>query len=170
MDYSLIRSNRRTLALEIGRDGKLLVRAPLRCPQRDIDRFLLSRGDWIAKHSARQKRRAAARPEPDEAQKAVLIAEAKAVLPARVALYAKLMGLAPAGITITGARTRFGSCSPKDRVCFSWRLMQYPGEAVDYVVVHELAHIAHKNHGKAFYALVASVLPDWKTRRKLLKE
>ena len=73
------------------------------------------------------------------------------------------------GITITAARTRFGSCSPKNRLCFSWRLMAYPEEAIDYVVVHELAHLVHRNHGPEFYALVASILPDHKQRRALLK-
>ena len=48
--------------------------------------------------------------------------------------------------------------------------MRYPEEAIDYVVVHELAHIRHKNHGEAFYQLIASVLPDYKERIKLLKE
>jgi hypothetical protein len=158
------------LAIEITRTGEVVVRAPLRCPQREIDRFLQSRSDWIAEHAERQRRRLAARPEPDEAGRAVLIARAKAELPARAGHYAALMGLSFTGITITGARSRFGSCSPKNRLCFSWRLMQYPDAAVDYVVVHELTHLVHRNHGPAFYALVASFLPDWKARRALLKE
>ena len=79
------------------------------------------------------------------------------------------MGVEPAGITVTGARTRFGSCSPKNRLCFSFRLMDYPMAAVEYVVVHELAHIRHKNHGPDFYKEIAAVLPDWQTRRQLLK-
>jgi len=79
------------------------------------------------------------------------------------------MGVSPEGITVTGARTRFGSCSPKNRLCFSWRLMQYPEEAIDAVVVHELAHILHKNHGKQFYKAVENVLPDYRTRVKHLK-
>ena len=90
--------------------------------------------------------------------------------PERVARYAARMGVRPAGITITGARKRFGSCSGKDRLCFSWRLMQYPQAAIDYVVVHELAHIRHKNHGPGFYAFVQEILPDWRERRALLKE
>ena len=80
------------------------------------------------------------------------------------------MGLHPTGLRITSARTRFGSCSAKNSICFSWRLMQYPDAAVDYVVVHELAHIREKNHGRAFYALVEQFLPDWRERRALLKE
>ena len=94
---------------------------------------------------------------------------ARAVLPGKVSHYAGLMGLRPSGITITGARTRFGSCSPKNRLCFSWRLMAYPEEAIDYVVVHELAHIVHRNHGPEFHALVESVLPDHRARRAMLK-
>ena len=73
-------------------------------------------------------------------------------------------------VTITGAEKRFGSCSARNSICFSWRLMQYPDEAVDYVVVHELAHIQEKNHGRAFYALVGRYMPDWRERRALLKE
>ena len=80
------------------------------------------------------------------------------------------MGLTPTGVRITGARRRFGSCSAKNSLCFSWRLMLYPQAAVDYVVVHELAHIAHKNHGPAFYACIAAVLPDYKARIRLLKD
>ena len=80
------------------------------------------------------------------------------------------MGLVPAGIKITSARTRFGSCSGKNSICFSWRLMLYPPEAIDYVIVHELAHIRHHDHSLAFYALIEQYLPDWKARMKLLKE
>lgn len=170
MAHTLIRSARRTLAIEITRTGEIVVRAPLRCPQREIDRFLQSRAVWIAEHTERQRRRLAARPEPDESGRAALITRAKTELPARAAHYAALMGLSFAGITITGAQSRFGSCSPKNRLCFSWRLMQYPDAAVDYVVVHELAHLVHRNHGPQFHALVAAYLPDWKDRRALLKE
>ena len=80
------------------------------------------------------------------------------------------MGVQPAGIAITGARKRFGSCSGKNRICFSWRLMAYPEAAIDYVVVHELAHIRHKNHGPDFYAFVQEILPDWRERRALLRD
>ena len=79
------------------------------------------------------------------------------------------MELVPAGIKITSARTRFGSCSAKNSICFSWRLMLYPPEAIDYVIVHELAHIRHHDHSPAFYALIEQYLPDWKARMKLLK-
>lgn len=91
------------------------------------------------------------------------------MLPPLVERYAARMGVHPAGITITGARTRFGSCSPKNRLCFSFRLMEYPPPAIEYVVVHELAHIRHKNHGLDFYREISRVLPDWQARSALLK-
>ena len=58
----------------------------------------------------------------------------------------------------------------KNSICFSWRLMLYPPEAIDYVIVHELAHIRHHDHSPAFYALIERYMPDWRERMKLLKE
>lgn len=168
-DYELIRSNRRTLALEVTEDCRVVVRAPSRLSRARIDDFVAEHETWIAAHLERQRRRQEARPEPDSAAQAAYIRRAREELPERVARYAARMGVRPAGITITGARKRFGSCSGKNRLCFSWRLMQYPEEAIDYVVVHELAHIRHKNHGPDFYAFVEEILPDWRERRALLR-
>jgi predicted metal-dependent hydrolase len=118
----------------------------------------------------RQRLRRENHPEPDCEEKADCIRRAREYLPERVSFYSSLMGLQPAGITITGARTRFGSCSSKKRLSFSWRLMQYPDKAIDYVVVHELAHLRYMNHSKEFYELIEKFMPDYKQRRKLLKE
>ncbi len=123
-DYELIRSNRRTLALEV-RDGTVRVRAPRRVSRAEIDAFVQSHAAWIERSLARQQVRRDAHPEPDETQRAEYIRRAKEILPGRVAYYANVMGLRPAGVTITSARTRFGSCSSKGRLCFSWRLMQW---------------------------------------------
>jgi len=169
MNYELIRSDRRTVALEVTREGRVLVRAPRRMTQKDIDSFVAKHQDWLDTHLAKQKTWQAAHPEPTPQEQQAMLERAKAILPEKVARYAAIMGLQPSGITITGARTRFGSCSPKNRLCFSWRLMAYPEEAVDYVVVHELAHIVHRNHGPEFHALVESILPDHRKRRAMLK-
>jgi len=169
MNYELIRSDRRTVALEVTRDGRILVRAPKRMALQDIDAFVEKHRDWLDTHLNKQKNWQAAHPEPTEQERKALIDKAKSVLPKKVARYAAIMGLTPSGITITAARTRFGSCSPKNRLCFSWRLMAYPEEAIDYVVVHELAHIRHRNHGPDFHALVESILPDHRKRRAMLK-
>ena len=79
------------------------------------------------------------------------------------------MGVDYGHISITSAKTRFGSCSSKGNIAFSYRLMLYPEAAVDYVVVHELAHRKEMNHSRAFYKLIEEILPDYKQRRKLLK-
>ena len=80
------------------------------------------------------------------------------------------MGIKYGRITIASAKTRFGSCSSKGNISYSYRLMMYPEEAIDYVVVHELAHRIEMNHSPRFYAIVERILPDYKKRRKLLKE
>ena len=170
MEYTLIRSSRRTLALEITRDCTVIVRAPMRCSRREIDRFVDSREAWIADKLALQQRRrtALAALEPTPEQERELRCRAAEVIPQRVAHYAPLMGVTPTGIKITSARTRFGSCSGKNSLCFSWRLMLYPPEAVDYVVVHELAHVRHHNHSRDFWDFVAATLPDYRARQGLL--
>lgn len=168
--YRVIRSGRRTLALEITREGEVLVRAPYRLSDTVIEDFVRRHERWILTHKAKVQIRLAAHAEPTAAEEAALRQKAREILPGRVAYFSRLMGVSPRGITVTGARTRFGSCSAKGRIAFSFRLMDYPPEAVDYVVVHELAHLVHHNHSKDFYALVASVLPDWKDRAGMLKQ
>ena len=169
-EYKLIRSKRKTISLEITRQLEIVVRAPERARREDIERFLVQKRAWIEKHYAMAEHRAQAHPEPSQEQIQAYIDKAKQYLPQRVRYYAGIMELYPTAVTITGAKTRFGSCSGKNRICFSWRLMQYPADAIDYVVVHELAHIRHKNHGREFYALIESILPDYKNREKLLRQ
>ena len=168
-DFEIIRSDRRTLALQV-KDGRVIVRAPRRMPETQIRQFVSAHASWIASALTKERRRAAAHPEPTEAQRKAYIRKAKAILPERVAHYGDIMGLHPTQVRITSAKTRFGSCSSTGHICFSWRLMQYPPEAIDYVVVHELAHLKHMNHSPAFHALVASVLPDHRQRRALLRK
>lgn len=170
MDYTLIRSKRKTLALEVRRDGTVILRAPLRCPRAQIDAFAAAHEAWVERALAKQAQRAAAHPEPSPQQLAALRERAERELPARVAHWSGVMGLFPTGITVTAAKTRFGSCSGKGRVCFSLYLMQYPDAAIDCVVVHELAHLRCRGHGADFYALVESVLPDYRARERLLLE
>ena len=170
-DYELIRSRRKTLALEITRDCRVLVRAPMRTAKKTIDAFVASHEDWIAKHLETQRQRAAAAPPPPtEAEIEALKAQAKALLPEKVAYWSTVMGLVPTGVKITTARKRYGSCSGKNSLCFSCFLMEKPEAAIDLVVVHELCHIREKNHGPRFYALLAQYLPDYKERQKLLNQ
>ena len=169
IEYELVRSKRKTLAVQVTREGRVIVRAPLRLAKCRVEQFVAEHIDWIRRALADQQSRREAHPEPDAEKRAELIRRAKTELPRKVRHYADLMGLHPAGLKITSARTRFGSCSGKNSICFSWRLMDYPEPAVDYVVVHELAHIAHHDHSPQFWALVERYLPDYRQRRAMLR-
>lgn len=95
--------------------------------------------------------------------------QAAAYIPERVEHFGRSFGLRATGIRISRAQNRWGSCSAKDVVAFAWRLMMAPPEVIDYVVVHELAHIRQKNHSRAFWSLVAAMMPDYATERQWLK-
>ena len=170
MDYQIIRSRRQTVAWEVTREGQVLVRAPRWASEQEIARFVEAHGTWLRRALERQAERQRRHPEPTEEEAARLRQRAREVLPGKVAQYAAKMGVMPTAIHITSARTRFGSCSGRNSLSFSWRLMQYPEAAIDYVVVHELAHIRHHNHSAAFYAFVAEILPDYRQRSALLRE
>lgn len=168
--YELIRSRRKTLALEVTRDCRVLVRAPLRLSQAHIDAFVERHAAWIARHLEQQRQKAAAMPPAPTPEEIKALKEtARAVLPPKVAFWSEKMGLRPTGLKITAARRRYGSCSARNSLCFSCFLMNYPEAVVDLVVVHELCHIQEKNHGPRFYALLEQYLPDHRERKKLLK-
>ncbi len=169
MEYTLIYAKRRTVGLSV-RDGRLIVRAPRGVPKNEIDRIILSHRAWVEKAMARQEKKQTKEEELTPEKITELRRLAKAELPGKTAYYAQMMGIKYGRITITGAKTRFGSCSSKGNISYSYRLMLYPEAARDYVVVHELCHRKEMNHSPKFYALVAAVLPDYKERRKLLKE
>ena len=167
--YELIRSRRRTLALEISRDGRVLVRAPESLPRSTIDEFVSRHEAWIARHLEQQRQRPVfAPPNPTQEEIAALKAKAQAVLPPKIAFWSEKLGVTPTGFRVTTARKRYGSCSGTNRLCFSCFLMNCPEAAIDLVVVHELCHIRVKNHGPDFYALLAAYLPDYQERKKLL--
>lgn len=169
MNYTLIRTDRKTLCISVKPEAEIVVRAPKRLPKREIERFLSAHKAWIDTHVEQARLRAEKYPEPSAQEQEALIARAWEILPPLVQKHAASMGVSPTGLRITGARQRFGSCSAKNALCFSWRLMRYPAEAIEYVVVHELAHIREKNHSAAFYSVVAAEMPDYKARCKLLR-
>ncbi len=84
--------------------------------------------------------------------------------------YAKIMSLNPVHVKVNSAKTRWGSCSGKNSINYSWRLIMADERCVDYVVIHELAHIAEHNHSKKFWAIVEKYMPDYKAQEKGLKE
>jgi predicted metal-dependent hydrolase len=86
----------------------------------------------------------------------------------RMDVWAKRLGVSYTKLVVANAERRWGSCNSKNVIRLNWRLILAPLPVLDYVVVHELCHVRNKNHGKLFWAQVASVMPDWKTRRKHL--
>ena len=172
MEFEVIRSKRRTLAAEI-REGRLIVRAPMRVSEAEIGRFVENHRRWIETHlqraQARERERAeAVRLTQDELR--ALAELAARVIPERVRLYADRIGVTYGRITIRRQKTRWGSCSTKGNLNFNCLLMLAPPEVVDSVVVHELCHRKEMNHSARFYAEVLRVMPDYRERRRWLKE
>ena len=171
MTYELIRSNRKTIALQIKGDGRIIVRAPLRMADRDIQRFVASKADLIEKHLAIIQQRQ----QPSEAAFTMehlhqLADAAKQDIPRRVASFAALVGVTYGRITIRAQKSRWGSCSGKGNLNFNCLLMLCPEDVRDYVVVHELCHRKELNHSPRFWAEVEKVLPGYRMQRKWLKE
>ena len=168
MEYEIRYSARRTIGITVTRKAEVVVHAPIGTPKRMIDKIVREHAAWIEKHLAA---RIAKNQNTGIAEEEIpaLREEARAYLTKKTAYYAARMGLRYGKITITGAKTRFGSCNSKGNISYSYRLMKYPEAAREYVVVHELAHLVEMNHSPRFYAVVERVLPDYRERRKLLK-
>lgn len=210
MDYRLVRSKRKTIAICIDRDGGVTVRAPLRAAGSLVERFVREKQGWILEKSGEMRRLSDERRDfsvrpgdflpmcgidypvregpsvsfdgasffvPREAYEtlrpkleALYRTAARRVIPERVALFSQTTGLRPAAVRVGGAKTSWGSCSGQNRLSFTWRLILVPGEELDYVVAHELAHLREHNHSARFWHLVESILPDYAVRRAKLKE
>ena len=98
-----------------------------------------------------------------------LRARAEAELPPRLAARAEIMGLEPTSVRITAAEKRLGSCSADGRICLSYHLLRWPDAVVEYVIVHELAHMRHHDHSAAFYAEIERWLPDYRDALAILR-
>ena len=163
----VIRSRRRSMALEIRPTGEVWLRIPI------MSAWLRRRPCGPPPGVDQRPEKLAQRPpvrQLNSEEIALLYERARAVLPAKLEKACGLLGVAHRGLRITGAEKRFGSCSSKGRICFSYQLMRYPEAAVDYVVLHEAAHLKYLSHGKAFYALIEAHMPDYKARRALLRQ
>ena len=169
MEIKVKYSKRRTMSLEITRECEILVRAPLKATSNDVEKFVKSHEEWLISHLERRRASLLAHPEPTEEELAELKRLARNYIPERLAYFSAVMGIIPERVSINSAKTRFGSCSSRNTLNFSARLMKYGKEAIDYVVVHELAHIRHHDHSRDFWALVEKYMPDYKERKKLLR-
>lgn len=172
-NIELIRSNRKTIAIEVTKDFRVIVRAPLKVSIKEINRFVGEKSDWIEKSLKKMQEMANEAPKGkalSEQDIKLLVTRAKRILPPKVDKYAKIIGVDYNHITIRLQKSRWGSCSGKGNLNFNCLLMRAPEEIIDYVVVHELCHRKEMNHSDRFWAHVERVIPDYKERRKWLKE
>lgn len=173
MNIEVRRSNRKTMSIEVTREAKVLVRAPYHMPLFEIQRFVNEKSDWIEKHIQKmlEKQQEESERESLTTEQIQKLAEqALEIIPKRVSYYAEMIGVTYGRITIRNQKTRWGSCSAKGNLNFNCLLMLMPMEIIDYVVIHELCHRKEMNHSKRFWDEVEKVLPDYKERRKWLKE
>ena len=174
-DYEIIYSSRKTVAIQVTSDGTVKVRAPYRCPRSFIDSFVKKQESWVLKQLAKTEERRRNHPQDNhpplsEKDRARYMKIARDIFVRKTEYYARIMGVTYGRITIREQKTRWGSCSSRGNLNFNWRLILAPEEALDYVVVHELAHRKEMNHSRAFYAVVESVLPDYRRQKKWLRE
>ena len=134
--YRIIRSSRKTLAIQVSVSGQVTVRAPHTMP--DSTSYYME--------------------------------SARKIFKRKTAAYARKMGVTYGRITIREQKTRWGSCTSEGNLNFNWRLIFAPEKVLDYVVVHELSHRKEMNHSPAFYAVVASVMPEYKACEKWLRD
>ncbi len=173
VDIEVIRSSRKTLALQVRQDGTVLIRAPYRVSERKICAFVEEHRDWIlrqkslAEVSAKEKKQTVPL---TEGELKFLSQAAKKDLSDRTAYYASIIGVKYGKITIRHQKTKWGSCSAKGNLNFNCLLMLAPEWVRDYVVVHELCHRKQMNHSPAFWEEVRRVFPDYSAARQWLRK
>lgn len=177
ISYDLVRSARRSIAIQISCDGHVTVRAPRRCDGAAIERFLREKQEWILRKQKELQEKTSM--VQDELEKQPKLTKedyrryqelAVETLARKAALYADRMQVTYGNITIRDQKTRWGSCSARGNLNFNWRLILAPEEVLDYVVIHELAHRREMNHSERFWREVEQYCPDYRDRKKWLRE
>lgn len=167
-EYRIIRSNRKTIAIQIQPDGQILVRCPKGMRSSDVHTFVESKRKWIDKQLSKIKPQSSTPLSKEELD--LLRDRSKVLVQERVAHYAYIMGVSYNHISLRFQRTRWGSCSSKGNLNFNCLLALVPPDVLDYVVVHELCHLKEMNHSQRFWEEVRSVMPDYEQSKRWLKE
>lgn len=164
------RKGTRGVRIAVGADGEVVVTKPRYVSVGEVARIVERKASWVLEQIERQK----ARPKKILAHYGVKDfkerkAEAYKLAKERVEHFNKFYGLGVKSIKIRNQKTRWGSCSRSGNLNFNYKILFLPPELADYIVVHELCHLTEMNHGKAFWALVARQVPDYKARRKNIR-
>ncbi|MBR6148906.1 MAG: M48 family metallopeptidase [Lachnospiraceae bacterium] len=178
IDYTIVRSKRRSIGFEVRPGGKITVRIPMRASVNTVKEIIEDKKDWLYEMYLKQKDkidtdslREAERNDPRTAYLEKKYRQAaKRYIYERVEYYIEMIGGHYSSIRIGDQKTRWGSCSNNGTLSFSWRLMLAPPRVLDYVVIHEICHLTYMDHSKNFWDLVSVYDPDYKEHRKWLKE
>ena len=158
------KSLRKSLSLRVDRNGVVQVKAPFFVTKKQVHDFIMKHQDWIVTQQAKLPEKLS------EGEMLDLISQAKKYIIPRTAELAQIYGFSYEKIRITRAQTRWGSCSSRKTLSFSYRLMQYPEICIDYVIIHELCHLRQMNHSQAFWQEVEKIMPHYKDAEKILKD
>lgn len=164
------RSKRKTLSISITQKGELLIKAPLGISEKELERFLRQKRYWIYKQAKRMQEEMKSRVVRSEEEIQQLKKEARRLLTEKTDYYKRILGVDYQRIRIGEQKTRWGSCSTNGTLSYNWHLVLMPEAIMDYVIVHELCHFLEMNHSKQFWNQVEAILPDYRNRRKWLKE
>lgn len=169
MNYRLVRSRRRkrTISLQVDSSGTLVVRSPLSTPISTIEKFIYEKSKWIKKRRISRSLAPLAKLSPDDFyQKSIKLHD---YIEPRIRTIANKIGVSYSRYEIKNVTSYWGNCNSKRVIHFNARLIDYPSEAIDYVIVHELCHLRHRGHGKRFWKLVESHFPTYIRAKKLLR-
>ena len=169
MNYTLTRSRRKTLAIHIKPDGTVEIRAPLRLAKSEIERFIMSKAEWIKKKQTQISARKSNEPR-ELPQSPYAKGEFEQTARELIKEWEQRLGVTTTFIGFRAMTSRWGSCTAKTRrIRLNTALAYCPQECLEYVIVHELAHLRESNHSPRFWTIVADALPDYKERKKKLK-
>ncbi|WP_206099941.1 M48 family metallopeptidase [Oribacterium sp. C9] len=173
MQIEIQRCNRKSIVISVNSKAEVVIKAPYRTTDTEIQEVLKKRAAWIKEHvdKVMKERERAESLEPISSEELQKLGD-KAVefIPKRVEYFAEKVGVSYGRITIRNQKTRWGSCSSKGNLNFNCLLMLTPPDIIDYVIVHELCHRKVMDHSIKFWAEVEKVLPDYKKRRKWLND
>jgi len=159
--YSIKKSNKaKRVSIRINQDREVIVTIPHRLPQYIARQFVESKENWIQEQLAKLPENIYTKDHYKEYKE-----QARKIIAARVEYWAEIMGLDYNRMSIRHTRTRWGSCSSKRNLNFSYRLMFLDLELMDYVVIHELAHLVEMNHSQRFWDIVSKYCPDYQEYR-----
>lgn len=170
----IIRSHRKSIAIEVRDSDKATVRIPYELRDNDLKDVINEKREWIIEKCRDFMTVEKTRPSTGATAPQMLtpeeIEKIQIKFGEKVRHYCKEMGVTANKITVRNQKTRWGSCSAKKNLSFNYQLYYLPDKLMDYVIIHELAHIRHMDHSKEFWAEVEKYCPDYDERRKELKK